>query len=124
MKYHLALLASGALVLMAADVWNSKPYTDWSDKDVQKITTDSPWAKKTSVMGTEGPAPPAMGGASGGGGRGGRGGGGGAVTKAPPTRLARMVRQAVPACPSAAVVDPLRSSLAGPCRSHSSRRRS
>jgi hypothetical protein len=77
MKYHLALLASGALVLMAADVWNAKPYTDWNDKDVQKIMTDSPWAKKTSVMGTEGPAPPPMGGASGGGGRGGRGGGGG-----------------------------------------------
>jgi len=84
MKYHLALLASGALVLMAADVWNSKPYTDWNDKDLQKITTDSPWAKKTSVMGMEGPAPPPMGGASGGGGRGGRGGGGGGTDETAP----------------------------------------
>jgi hypothetical protein len=83
MKYHLALLASGALVLMAADVWNSKPYTDWSDKDVQKITTDSPWAKKTSVIGMDGPAPPPLGGSGGGGGRGGRGGGGGNDETAP-----------------------------------------
>jgi hypothetical protein len=83
MKYHLALLASGALVLMAADVWNAKPYTDWNEKDLQKIMTDSPWAKKTSVMGMEGPTPPVMGGASGGGrGRGG-GGIGGADDSAP-----------------------------------------
>ena len=109
MKYQLALLASGALVLMAADVWNSKPYTDWSDKDLQKITTDSPWAKKTSVMGTEGPAPPPMGGpveaedavedAA-------------VAAEAPTTllriRLARMVRPAVPERPSAAALHLLR----------------
>lgn len=83
MKYHLALLASGALVLMAADVWNSKPYTDWNEKDLQKIMTDSPWAKKTSVMGTEGPAPPVIGGAGGGGGRSRGGGGGGGDDSAP-----------------------------------------
>ena len=69
---------------MAADVWNSKPYTDWSTKDLQKITTDSPWAKKTTVLGMDGPAPPPMGGSGGGGGRGGRGGGGGGGDDAAP----------------------------------------
>ena len=94
-----ALMFVAALALWAADVW-VKPYTDWNDKDIQKIMTDSPWAKKVSVacegMGgggggggsrggrTSGPQGPSAdpgtdgeGGGGGGGGRGGRGGGGG-----------------------------------------------
>jgi hypothetical protein len=35
--------------LMAADVWTSKPFPEWSDKDVQKLMTDSPWAKTALV---------------------------------------------------------------------------
>jgi hypothetical protein len=77
MKHHLALLASSALLLTAADVWNSKAYTEWSDKDLQKIMTDSPWAKKTSVLSLNGPSAPGLGGTPGrGGGRGGPGAGG------------------------------------------------
>lgn len=38
-----------ALGLWAADSWQHKPATDWSDKDVQKILTNSPWAKVISV---------------------------------------------------------------------------
>ncbi len=37
------------LALSAADFWESKPYTDWSDKEVQKLVTNSPWAKKVSA---------------------------------------------------------------------------
>ncbi len=64
------------LTLFAADVWVAKPFTEWSDKDVQKIMTDSPWAKKVSVSFDMGRGPGGAGG-GGGGGRGGRGGGGG-----------------------------------------------
>jgi hypothetical protein len=35
--------------LWAADFWQVKPFTDWSDKDVQKMLTNSPWAKSIGV---------------------------------------------------------------------------
>ncbi len=62
------LLATG---LWAADFWIAKPYTDWTDKDIQKILSDSPWAAKIAV------ASGSSSGKSGGGGGGRRGGGGG-----------------------------------------------
>lgn len=57
------------LPLRAGDPW-AKPPAQWSEKDVQRILTDSPWSKTVSIT---------MGGAMpmGGGGRGGRGGRGG-----------------------------------------------
>jgi hypothetical protein len=58
-----------AFTLWAADFW-TKPYTDWTDKEVQKIGNSSPWAKEFNVaLGGGGGAP--------GGGSGKRGGGGG-----------------------------------------------
>jgi hypothetical protein len=77
--------------LLAADFWQAKPFTDWTDKDLQKMMNNSPWAHAFSVP-MSGPTPPALGGGApsgggdsasapiseGGGGRGGRGGGGGA----------------------------------------------
>jgi hypothetical protein len=33
----------------AADVWDIKPYTDWSDKELDKVMTDSPWAGKAGL---------------------------------------------------------------------------
>jgi hypothetical protein len=77
MKKLCLLLTLAALVAWAADFWEAKPYTDWSQKDIQKMMTNSPWAKQISVA-----VGPAMGrgGAPnspfGGGGRGGRGGAG------------------------------------------------
>jgi hypothetical protein len=70
--------------LFGADFWQSKPWTDWSDKDVQKMMTNSPWARPFAVT-TSAPAPPALGGGGGarGGGGGGRGGGGGGDDSAP-----------------------------------------
>lgn len=67
-----ALMFICALCVWAADFWTTKPFTDWSDKEVQKVLTDSPWVGKVT-MGGGGP-PPAVAG-SGKGGGGGRGGG-------------------------------------------------
>src|SRR5579884_2426037 len=69
----------GGVALFAADAWVAKPYTEWNDKDLQKIMFDSPFSRKVSVTlgGFAGGAQlPQGSGAAGGGGRGGRGGGG------------------------------------------------
>jgi hypothetical protein len=73
------LLASAAL--MAADFWEEKDFTTWSPQQIDKMLTDSPWAKKaTIVLGSV-----REGGGSGGGfqsGGAGFGGGGGATDSA------------------------------------------
>ena len=78
MKKFIPLFFAGAIALWAADFW-TKPYTEWAEKDIQKLMMDSPWAKKVTVAMPSGGFGPAAGGApaSGGGGGGGRGGGGG-----------------------------------------------
>ena len=76
LKTAALLVFPAALALWAAEVWQAKPYTDWTDKDIQKIMSDSPWSKKVSVAlsmgGPGGPVPPSTTGTTGG-----RGGGGG-----------------------------------------------
>jgi hypothetical protein len=42
------LLASVALA--AVDFWEEKEFTTWSDKEVVKMLTNSPWAKKVTVL--------------------------------------------------------------------------
>lgn len=82
MKKTAGLAILFAFSLLAAEFWQ-KPYTEWSDKDVVKMVTNSPWAKSNNLsMGPAGfgggPAPITPGGnAEGGGGFGGSGGGGG-----------------------------------------------
>jgi hypothetical protein len=71
MKNLLPLFFAGALWIYAADFWQSKPYTEWNEKEVQKLLTSSPWAKEVSL------AMPAGGGSGSGKGGGRRGGGGG-----------------------------------------------
>jgi hypothetical protein len=44
-----ALGALGVSVLVAADVWTAKPFTEWSDKDVLKVLQNSPWAREYSI---------------------------------------------------------------------------
>ncbi len=67
MKKIAGLLFLFAFCLMAADFWQ-KPYTEWTDKDLQKMMNNSPWAHTVSVsMG----GPIASPDAGGGGGRGG-----------------------------------------------------
>ena len=44
-------------VLWAADVWETKPFQDWSDKNIQKIFNNSPWARQArAVLGSTTPA--------------------------------------------------------------------
>ena len=66
------LLLSGCL--LAADVWQTKPFTEWTDKDLQKILNNSPWAHSFTLPTGGGPSDFDSA-SSGGGGRGGRGGG-------------------------------------------------
>lgn len=70
-----ALLLAFVLGLYAEDFWKTKPYTEWTEKEIKRVLTNSPWAKEVSA-----PMPGGSGGgAGGGGGRGGgrKGGGGG-----------------------------------------------
>jgi len=74
----LVLALFAALPLLAADFWETKKYTEWSDKEVKKMLSDSPWAATITTGSTVAdtlPNPPGMSG--GGGSRGGGGGGGG-----------------------------------------------
>ena len=36
-------------VLSAAAAWDEKPFLQWSDKDIDKLLTDSPWAGKATL---------------------------------------------------------------------------
>jgi hypothetical protein len=75
MKKATGILFLFAFCLLAADFWQ-KPYTEWSDKDITKLMTNSPWAKSTGVEVSFGGGPGLGGGPGmGGGGGGGRGGG-------------------------------------------------
>jgi len=65
MKKTIGLLLVFALYMLAADFWK-KPFMEWSDKDLAKMMTDSPWAKSASV--SMGGRPPSAGGPDGGGG--------------------------------------------------------
>jgi hypothetical protein len=79
MKKSVAALFLFALCLGAADFW-SKPSSEWSDKDLLKMITNSPWAHGFSLGfpgggGADSGAPSPMS-ERGGGGRGGGGAGG------------------------------------------------
>jgi hypothetical protein len=63
--------------LMAADFWDEKDFTSWTPQQIEKILTDSPWAKKaTIVVGSLREAETSGGFSSGGAGFGGGGGAG------------------------------------------------
>lgn len=38
-----------AVFMWAADFWQSKPFTEWNEKDVQRILQNSPWSKALNV---------------------------------------------------------------------------
>jgi hypothetical protein len=53
-KKMMSLVATGVLIAAAAfasDAWKDKDFQTWDQKDVQKILTDSPWAKKVESGG-------------------------------------------------------------------------
>jgi hypothetical protein len=58
----LALLAP----LAAADFWQEKPFTAWSDREVRRMLTDSPWAHEVTVLTTDSALASRVGGLSGG----------------------------------------------------------
>ena len=64
-------VALAPALLWAAEVWEAKPFQDWTDKDVQKLVSNSPWARQArAVLGDATPVtpgrnrPPAVGDAS------------------------------------------------------------
>lgn len=69
----LLVFGLGAAMLFGADFWQKKKFSEWSPKEVQRLLSDSPWARPVEL--SVGPAAPVGGGR---GGRGGRGGGRGA----------------------------------------------
>ena len=54
MKKTAGLLLLFAFGLWAADFWQ-KPYTQWSDKDTEKMMTNSPWAQAVEGPGQNSP---------------------------------------------------------------------
>ena len=43
------LVVSMVTAAWAAEVWTSKPWTDWNGRDTRKILTDSPWARGVTI---------------------------------------------------------------------------
>jgi hypothetical protein len=99
----LAFLACGSLLIFAGqkNYWESKPYTEWSEKEVDRLLKDSPWTKSVLLnTGPEGTS--ASGGgrrSSGGGGDPEMGAGGGSLPRPTPrlviTWVARPIREAM-----------------------------
>ena len=84
-------------ITFGEDFWVKKDFTQWTDEEVRRIMTNSPWSKETTVnapageLGGRGPqrsaAPVEVDpNAGGGGGRGGRGGRGGGDASSTPTQ--------------------------------------
>jgi len=96
----LAFSACACLLLLAAqkNYWESKPYAEWNEKEIDRLLKDSPWTKSVLLnTGPEGLS--AAGGRSGGGGDPEMGSSGGSLPKAA-TRLvvtwyARPIREAM-----------------------------
>lgn len=58
-KKFIGVIAAGMLIaaaVFASDAWKDKDFQNWDQKDVQKILTDSPWAKKFEGGGGAGTA--------------------------------------------------------------------
>jgi hypothetical protein len=91
MKLRLFVFFLMILSLWAANFWQTKPYTEWNDKEAQRLLNDSPWAREVELMtgGAPGAGAP-------GGGRGGRGGPGGDVAAPAPISVVLRWQTALP----------------------------
>jgi hypothetical protein len=80
-----AVILLAAVRLAASDFWDQKNFTAWSDQEVRRILTDSPWSRAVTIFNAEFSLGKRVGGLSGGvvgrgvGSRGGFGGAGGGV---------------------------------------------
>ena len=47
----LALVFTGSVLVWAADkdFWDTKPYSEWNDREVEKLLMNSPWSKSVSL---------------------------------------------------------------------------
>lgn len=45
----ISVVVMTSVAAAASGVWDTKPFTEWTDKDVEKVMTDSPWAGKASI---------------------------------------------------------------------------
>jgi len=45
-----ALWVAAVAALAGADFWEEKPFTAWSDKEVEQMLTDSPWSRRVGVL--------------------------------------------------------------------------
>ena len=43
------ILALGAATLWAADPWEKKDFTQWGEKEIRKVLTDSPWSQSVNA---------------------------------------------------------------------------
>jgi len=48
-KALVVIWSVAAALVSAAAVWDTKSFMEWSDKDIEKLLTDSPWAGKGSL---------------------------------------------------------------------------
>jgi hypothetical protein len=90
------LVLLGAASLAAANFWDTKAYPEWTQKEVETMLSDSPWARQISVVI---PVPPRASGddVGGRGGRGGDDGGGrGFPVPSPQLKLVITWRSALP----------------------------
>jgi hypothetical protein len=69
MKQRLTVFFLLVASLWAADFWQAKPYTDWNDRETQKLLNSSPWAREVELA--MGGGAPGAGAPEGGRGRGG-----------------------------------------------------
>src|SRR5258708_27300627 len=46
------MIAFAAAVWAGGEPWKGKPYQQWDDKDLQRIFTDSPWTRTTTITRT------------------------------------------------------------------------
>lgn len=46
-----AILLLSAVAVVAAEFWEKKSYTAWSEKECRKLLTDSPWASRHTLRG-------------------------------------------------------------------------
>ena len=88
------LLACAAV--FAADFWEETAFNDWSDGDVEKMMSNSPWAKRITVVFPRPPREGARGGVAAGGGAGGGGGGRGGFGGGGQSRLVVRWQSALP----------------------------